>query len=152
QGNEHGLIQVNPDPVIRGREAWGRLKKSLADWFAVAEALHHGQHLAMLEARTTVWRAWRKSTLSGRVTVTAHPSPIAKYKDEIARLKNETHVRRRAGDDLSTATDTAIDIARLLADRLLRVTPSKARQILELLPELYAERLAKPPHDKARPP
>ena len=56
-----------------------------------------------------------------------------------------------AGDDLFTATDTAIDIARLLADRLLRVTPSKARQILELLPELYAERLAETPHDKARP-
>jgi len=35
---------------------------------------------------------------------------------------------------------------------LLRVTPSKARQILELLPELYAERLAETPHDKARPP
>jgi hypothetical protein len=202
QGNEHGLTQVNPDPVIRGQEAWGRLKKSLADWFAVAEALHHGQHLAMLEARTNkpvgarfqaimgewlrttgfheidkgvrsrlldclkhraeiggwhktlpankrqrlahpnaVWRAWRKSTLSGRATVTARPSPTAKYKDEIARLENENHVLRRAGDDLFTATDTAIDIARLLADRLLRVTPSKARQILELLPELYAERL-----------
>jgi hypothetical protein len=88
-----------------------------------------------------VWRAWRKSTLSGRATVTARPSPTAKYKDEIARLENENHVLRRAGDDLFTATDTAIDIARLLADRLLRVTPSKARQILELLPELYAERL-----------
>src|SRR5262249_1535434 len=90
-----------------------------------------------------VWRAWRKSTLSGRATVTARPSPTAKYKDEIARLENENHVLRRAGDDLFTATDTAIDIARLLADRLLRVTPSKARQILELLPELYAERLHK---------
>jgi hypothetical protein len=66
-------------------------------------------------------------------------------------LENENHVLRRAGDDLFTATDTAIDITRLLADRLLRVTPSKAKQILELLPELYAERLAETPHDKARP-
>jgi hypothetical protein len=98
-----------------------------------------------------VWRAWRKSTLSGRAIVTARPSPTAMYKDEIARLENENHVLRRAGDDLFTAIDTAIDIARLLADRLLRVTPSKARQILELLPELYAERLAETPHDKARP-
>jgi hypothetical protein len=41
--------------------------------------------------------------------------------------------------------------ARLLADRLLRLTPSKARQILELLPELHATRSAETPHDKARP-
>src|SRR5262249_58073755 len=47
-------------------------------------------------------------------------------------------------------SDTAIDIAGLLADRLLRVTPSKARQILELLPELYAERLAETRSEERR--
>jgi len=212
QDDEAGLTQVNLDPVTRGQEAWGRLRKSLADWFIVAEALHHGQHLAMLEARTNkpvgarfqavmgewlrvtgfheidkgvrsrllnclehrekieawqktlpldkrqqfnhpnvIWRAWRKSTVIGRATVIARLSPTAKYKDEIARLENENHILRRAGDDLFTATDTAIDIAQLLADRLLRLTPSKARQILELLPELYAKRSAETPHDKARP-
>ena len=69
--------------------------------------------------------------------------------EEAARCRGR---RAAAGDDLFTATDTAIDIAQLLADRFLRLTPSKARQILELLPELYAERLAETPHDKARPP
>jgi hypothetical protein len=98
-----------------------------------------------------VWRAWRKSTISGTETVVARPSPTAKYKEEIVRLEDENHRLRRAGDDLFQSQDTAADIARLLADRLLRLTPSKARQILTLLPELYAERSAETPYDKARP-
>lgn len=209
--DEHGLTQVNPDPVARGQEAWGRLKKSLADWFVVAEALQHGQHLAMLESHSNeprgsrfqttmgewlratgfdeidkgvrsrllkclkhrvaiegwhktlasnkrqqlnhpnaIWRAWQRSTVTSK-TVTSHPSPVAKYKGEITRLENENHALRRAGDDLFTATDAAIDIARLLADRLVRLTPTKAKQILELLPQLYVERSAETSHDKARP-
>jgi hypothetical protein len=212
QGNEDGLTQVNPDPVAQGQAAWGRLKKSFADWFVVAIALEHGQHLAMLEAHTnkpvgarfqtvmgewlrvtgfdeidkgvrsrlleclkhraaieawrqtlpsnkrqqlnhpnTVWRAWQRSTVTGNATITPRVSPVTKYKDEIARLENENHALHRAGDDLFAATDAAIDIARLFADRLVRLTPTKAKQILELLPELYAERAAESLHDKARP-
>jgi len=212
QGDAAGLTQVNPDPVVRGQEAWSRLKKSLADWFAVAEALQHGQHLAMLEShsnepkgsrfqavmgewlRTTgfdeidkgvrsrlldlfkhwieieawhktlpsnkrqqlnhpnsVWRAWQKSTIAGNKTVAPRPSPAAKYKDEIARLENENRALRRAGDDLFTATDAAVDIARLLADRLVRLTPTKAKQVLELLPEFYASRSTETPYEQARP-
>jgi hypothetical protein len=212
QDDENELTQVNPDPVARGQAAWGRLKKSLADWFAVAEALHHGQHLAMLESRTNkpegarfqavmgewlrgtgfaeidkgvrsrllnclkhrtaietwhatlpsnkrqqlahpnaIWRAWQKSTVPGKMTVATRSSPVAKYKEEVARLEDENRRLRRAGDDLFVAQDTATDIARLLADRLVRITPTKAKQVLELLPKLYAERSAETPHDKARP-
>jgi hypothetical protein len=211
QTDEAGLTQVNPDPVARGQEAWGRLKKGLADWFAVAEALQHGQHLAMLEShsnepkgsrfqvimgewlRTTgfdeidkgvrsrllnlfkhraeieawhkalptnkrqqlahpnaVWRAWQKSTVTGHATVTRHPSPATKYKDEIARLEDENYRLRSVGDDLFLAQDTAVDIAQVLVDRLVRLTPTKAKQILELVPELYAKRSAETPYEKAR--
>ena len=206
---------ANPDSIIlRGQEAWARLRQELAweDWLAVGEALRLGRHLAMLEARTnepsgkryqaiygdwlrqngfdeidkgdrsrlfdclenlsaihgwrqtlplnqrvrlnhpnSIWRNWQKSTIAGQTTVDTRPSPTAKYKDEIARLENENHLLRRAGDDLFTATDVAIDIARLLADRLVRLTPSKAKQILELLPQLYAKGSAETAHDKARP-
>jgi hypothetical protein len=212
QTDEAGLTQVNPDPLTRGQEAWGRLKKSLADWFAVAEALHHGQHLAMLESysnepsggrfqaamgewlRTTgfaeidkgvrsrllkvlehraaieawhkalpankrqqlahpnaVWRAWQKSTIVGNATVTTRPSPITLYKNEVARLEDENARLRRATDDFFLAQDTAADIARLVADRLTRLTPTKAKLVLELLPQLYADRTAEALHDKARP-
>jgi hypothetical protein len=99
----------------------------------------------------SIWRNWQNSTVAGNATVTARPSPIAKYKDEIARLENENHILRRAGDDLFTATDTAIDIAQLLADRLVRLTPNKAKEILARLPDLYAKRSAETLHDKARP-
>jgi len=203
--------RANPDPIIlRGQEAWARLRQELAweDWLAVGEALRLGRHLAMLEARTnepsgkryqaiygdwlrqngfdeidkgdrsrlfdclenlsaihgwrqtlplnqrvrlnhpnSIWRNWQKS----KTTVDTRPSPTAKYKDEIVRLEDENSRLRRAGDELFLPQDTATDIARLLADRLLRLTPSKARQILELLPELYAKRSAETPHDKARP-
>lgn len=100
---------------------------------------------------STVWRNWQKSTVTGNATVTPRTSPVAKFKQEVARLEDENHRLRRAGDDLFVAQDTATDIARLLADRLVRITPTKARQILELLPKLYAERSAETPHDKARP-
>ena len=203
--------RANPDPIIlRGQEAWARLRQELAweDWLAVGEALRLGRHLAMLEARTnepsgkryqaiygdwlrqngfdeidkgdrsrlfdclenlsaihgwrqtlplnqrvrlnhpnSIWRNWQKS----KTTVDTRPSPTAKYKDEIVRLEDENSRLRRAGDELFLPQDTATDIARLLADRLLRLTPSKARQILELLPELYAKRSAETPHNKARP-
>jgi hypothetical protein len=100
---------------------------------------------------SSVWRAWQKSTVAGKTTVAVRPSPIAKYKDEVARLEEENIQLRGAGDDLFTTTDTAIDIARLLATRLVRLTPSKAEQILKLLPELYAKCSSETPYDKARP-
>jgi hypothetical protein len=88
---------------------------------------------------SSVWRAWQRSTIApsepGRM------SPVAKYKDAIVRLEEENTRLRRAGDDLFLPQDTATDIARLLADRLLRVSPTKAAEILRLLPELYTKRI-----------
>jgi hypothetical protein len=211
QVEEVGLTQVNPDSVTRGQEAWGRLKKSLTDWFAVAEALQYGQHRSMLASYSnepsgrrfqtemagwlsstgfheidkgvrsrlldclkhraeveawhktlpankrqqlnhpnTVWRAWQKSTITGKATVAARSSPITKYKEEVARLEDENHRLRRNADDLFLPQDTAADIARVLVDHLTRLTPTKAKQIIQLLPGLYAERSAEVPYEKAR--
>jgi hypothetical protein len=98
----------------------------------------------------SVWRNWQRSTVAGKATLTKRLSPIAKYKEEVARLENENYILRRAGDDLFTAKDTAIDIAQLLAERLVRLTPSKAKEILAQLPTLYAQRAAEMLHAKAR--
>jgi hypothetical protein len=207
--DEAGLTQVNPDLVTRGREAWSRLKKSLADWFAVAEALHHGQHQAMVEShsnepkgarfqakmgewwRTTgfdeidkgirsrlllclkyrdeieawhkalpsnkrlqlnhpssVWRNWQSATIASRATPSKKPpklSPIGRLKQEVVRLEEENLQLRRAGDDLFSPKDSAADIARLIADRLLQCfSPTKVRHILESLPKIIAERAELP--------
>jgi hypothetical protein len=98
----------------------------------------------------SVWHNWQRSTVAGKATLTKRLSPIAKYKEEVARLENENYILRRAGDDLFTAKDTAIDIAQLLAERLVRLTPSKAKEILAQLPTLYAQRAAEMLHAKAR--
>jgi hypothetical protein len=101
---------------------------------------------------STVWRNWQNGTVAGKKTASDKPlSPIAKLKQEVIRLEDENVQLRRAGDDLFTTTDTAVDIARLLADRLARLTPTKAQQILNLLPELYASRSAETPYEQARP-
>jgi len=85
----------------------------------------------------SIWRAWRQSTVVGRIG--ARVSAIAKYKDTIVRLEEENTRLLRAGDDLFLPKDTAADIARLLADRLQRISPAKAAEILRLLPELYSK-------------
>jgi hypothetical protein len=207
--DEAGLTQVNPDLVIRGQEAWRRLKKSLADWFTLAEALNHGQHHAMLESnsnepkgarfqakmgewlRTTgfdeidkgirsrlllclkyrdeieawhkalpsnkrlqlnhpssVWRNWQAATIAGRTAASETPpklSPIGRLKQEVVRLEEQNFQLRRAGGDLFSQKDSAADIARLIADRLLQcLSPTKVRQILESLPKIIAERAELP--------
>src|SRR5262249_16555938 len=45
-----------------------------------------------------VWRAWRKSTITGNKTIAARSSPVAKSKNEIARLEDENARLRRAGE------------------------------------------------------
>src|SRR5262245_14322116 len=77
-----------------------------------------------------------------------HLSPNTK--EQIARLEDDNHRLRHAADDLFVPQDTAADIARLLADRLARLTPTKAKEVIGLLPELYAEGSTETPHEKAR--
>jgi len=87
----------------------------------------------------SIWRAWRQSTVADKRMIGARVSSIAKYKDTIVRLEEENTRLLRAGDDLFLPQDTAADIARLLADRLQRISPAKAAEILRLLPELYSK-------------
>jgi hypothetical protein len=93
---------------------------------------------------TSVWRNWQRATVTGRAAVEkpARLSPVGKLKQEVVRLEDENLQLRRAGDDLFSSKDTVVDIARLLADRLLqRLSPEKARQVIERLPEMFAERV-----------
>jgi hypothetical protein len=95
----------------------------------------------------TIWRNWQKATVAGKATAnsTAQLSPIAKLKQEVMRLEDENLQLRRAGDDLFSSRDSAADIARLIADRLLqRLTPTKVHQVLEQLPQVVTERAELP--------
>jgi hypothetical protein len=90
----------------------------------------------------SVWRNWSATvTDKGAAEKTTQLSPIAKLKQEVVRLEDENLQLRRAGDDLFSARDSAADIARLLADRLLqRLSPDKVQRIIEELPRIVAER------------
>jgi hypothetical protein len=91
----------------------------------------------------SVWRNWRRAPVAGRATSNKAEqlSPIAKLKQELVRLEDENHQLRRAGDDLFSSRDSAADIARVIADRLLqRLSPPKVRQVLEQLSQVVTER------------
>jgi hypothetical protein len=96
----------------------------------------------------SVWRNWQKTTAAGKAATENKParlSPIGKLKQEVVRLEDENLQLRRAGDDLFSTKDTAADIARLLADRLLqRLWPSKVHQVLEHLKRALVERAELP--------
>jgi hypothetical protein len=92
---------------------------------------------------TSVWRNWQKATVAGKATAdrTTQLSPISKLKQAVVRLEDENLQLRRAGDDLFSSRDSAADIARLIADRLLqRLSPIKVRQVLEQLSQAVTER------------
>jgi hypothetical protein len=97
----------------------------------------------LLNHPATIWRHWQKATVAGKATAEkpVHLSSIGKLKQEVIRLEDENLQLRRAGDDLFSSKDAAADIARLLADHLLqRLSPNKARQVIERLPDIFAER------------
>jgi hypothetical protein len=105
------------------------------------EALPLSRRLELNHPKTVLIN-WQKTTVADKAaTEPAQLSPSAKLKQEIVRLEDENLQLRRAGDDLFSSKDSAADIARLLADRLLqRLTPAKVRQIVEELPRIIAER------------
>jgi hypothetical protein len=89
-----------------------------------------------------VWRAWQK-TVAGKAASDKSPSlsRTARLKQEVVRLEDENFQLRRGGDDLFSWKDTAADIARLIADRLLqRLSPNKVQRVLECLSKVVAER------------
>jgi hypothetical protein len=95
----------------------------------------------------TIWRNWSTATVAGKATAEkpAQLSPVGKLKQEIARLEDENLQLRRAGDDLFSSKDTAADIARLIADRLLqRLSPPRVRQVLEQLSQVVTKRAELP--------
>jgi hypothetical protein len=94
----------------------------------------------------SVWRNWQKATVAGKAaSKPAQLSPIGKLKQEVVRLEDENLQLRRAGDDLFSSKDTAADIARLIADRLLqRLSPSKVQQVLDHLRQVVTERAELP--------
>jgi hypothetical protein len=101
----------------------------------------------LLNHPNTIWRHWQKATVAGKATAdrAAQISPISKLKQEIVRLEDENLQLRRAGDDLFSPLDSAADIARLIADRLLqRLSPPKVRQVLEQLSQVVTERAELP--------
>ena len=67
------------------------------------------------------------------------PTRSQKLAQANAQLQEDLERFRRAGDDLFSPSDSAADIARLLAARLLRVTPSKAGEVLKQLPLVYTQ-------------
>ena len=95
----------------------------------------------------TIWRGWKKTTVKATKDPT-QLSHFAKLRQEVVRLEEENRKLRSAGDDLFSARDSAADITRLLADRLLRLSPTKVRQVVETLPQVVAERSKKRPVDR----
>jgi hypothetical protein len=101
----------------------------------------------LLNHPASVWRNWQKATVTGKATAekAARLSPVAKLKQVVAHLEDENLQLRRAGDDLFSPRDSAADIARLIADRLLtRLSPPKVRQVLEQLAQVVTERAELP--------
>jgi hypothetical protein len=97
-----------------------------------------------------VWANWQKAIASAAADQPTPLSPVAKLKQEIIRLEDENVKLRRAGDDLFSSRDTAADIARLVAERLLqRLSPSKVRQVMEHLSQVVVER-AELPRDRMK--
>jgi hypothetical protein len=93
-----------------------------------------------------IWRGWNK---------TKNPTQLshsAKLRQEVVRLEEENRLLRSAVDDLFSPLDSAADIAWLLADRLLRLSPNKLRQVVETLPRVVAERSKKRPVEHPRNP
>ena len=113
--------------------------------------------LAMLPAKkrlqinhpNTIWRGWKKTTVKATKDPT-QLSHLAKLRREVVRLKEENRLFRSAGDDLFSARNSVADITRLLADRLLRLSPMKVRQIVETLPQVVAELSKKRPVEHPR--
>jgi hypothetical protein len=94
-----------------------------------------------------VWRNWQKTIAASKAVSekSVQLSPIAKLKQEVVRLEDENFQLRRAGDDLFSSKDSATDIARLIADRLLqRLSANKVRQVVGLLPQVLADRAQLP--------
>jgi hypothetical protein len=98
------------------------------------DALPFGRRLE-LNHPNTVFRTWRSATTRDKTTAL---SPMAALKAEIVRLEEANDRLQRAGDDLFARKDSAADIARVLADRLLLLSPAKARQIIDMLPDVFA--------------
>jgi hypothetical protein len=103
--------------------------------------------LLELNHPTSVWRKWRNATVAGNVATSQQVprlSPVAKLKQEMMRLEEENFRFRRAGDDLFSGRDTAADIARLIADRLQQLSPTKVQQVLDHLRQVVSDRAALP--------
>ena len=82
--------------------------------------------------------------LKGKSPRSAGVPAIRKLQQENAALKTDRARLLRAGEDFFAGSDTATDIARTITDHLMRLSPDKARTVLEELPKLYRAREDKP--------